>query len=287
MARIKSRVVIRKTKPRSAPQNENAFLQHLRTSLIALGFLTGAALLLLCVFLWRSGWFAQKADMAAASLLDLTRRAGFAVNDILVEGRSQTDRDEILNILAIQKGAPILGFDPHKALENLSAITWVKSGVVERRLPGTIFVRLNERAPIAIWQMDKKLKLIDAEGHVLRGVDADEKIALPLVVGDGANKNAAALLEALAPYPALAIKAATRVSNRRWNLLLDNNITIKLPENDMESALARLDKTVHEQDLLKRDIIGLDLRQEDRMIVETSKEIDPPTKVPKIAPPTM
>lgn len=289
MATLKRRVVVQRSKARVAPPRPHEFITYLRNSAVALGFFFSAALLVLFVWLWRTGWVKETSEAITTSLLNLTRRAGFAVNDILVEGRSATDTNEILGQLAIEKGAPILGFDPHAALERLSAIPWVKSGVVERRLPNTLFVRLTEREPIAIWQIEKKLKLIDREGHMLREVGTDETLNLPLVVGAGAEKQAADLLGQLAAFPALAghVRAATRISDRRWNLLLSHDITAKLPEDGLGAALEKLNQMVRDEAILDRAILGLDLRQPDRMIVETDKDIAPAKPLPAIAPPKM
>ena len=40
----------------------------------------------------------------------------------------------------------------------------MRSAAIERRLPGTLFVRLVERHPLAVWQHDGKQELIDRDG---------------------------------------------------------------------------------------------------------------------------
>ncbi len=210
--------------------------------------------------------------------LELTRRAGFSVEDILVEGRNQTDKDLIVSVLQVEKGSPILAFNPHDALKRLGDISWVKNGVVERRLPSTIFVRLYEREPIALWQNNKITKLIDREGHILRDLGRDETPGLPLVVGDGANIHAADLLAQILRYQAILapLRAAVRVSNRRWDLHMTNNILIKLPEENLNEALQRLNEAITQERILDRDIAAVDLRIQDRMIIETTQTIEPP-----------
>lgn len=281
--KLKRRVVIRRTQSRKPARGQFSAWQ-IRAALVA-------GLLFLAVgcfgglfWLWHSGWFAKQGDLLAHKGLDLTRRAGFAVSDILIEGRNQTDQAQILAVLEAQKGAPILGFDPQMALTKLQTLPWVKSGVVERRLPGTIFVRLKEREPMAIWQHDNQLKLIDRDGHVLRDVTANETLALPHVVGEGAEKHAADLLSQLANAPVVlgVTRAAVRVSDRRWDLHMVNGIVVKLPEEHAENALSQLSKLIQDQNILDRHIVGLDLRLPDRMIVETDKAIETPKKPPHI-----
>jgi cell division protein FtsQ len=167
-----------------------------------------------------------------------------------------------------------LKFDPHEALQRLTAISWVKSGTVERRLPSTIYVKLLERTPIAIWQNNRRFYLIDQEGHVLREAGADENLALPRVVGVGAEKEAADLLSQLVVQPTIfpQVRAAVRVGQRRWDLHMQNKVVVKLPEDGMAQALNRLSHLINDQRVLERDITTLDLRLPDRMTVETPEQ---------------
>lgn len=283
---MKRKVVIRRAKPRPAPRSTES-VWNWRATVVAgsvffiLGVLVGG------LVLWRSGWFQKQADVIVASGLEMTRKAGFSVEDILVEGRNQTDKDLIVSVLQVEKGSPILAFNPHDALKRLGDISWVKSGVVERRLPNTIFVRLNEREPIALWQNNKIIKLIDREGHALRDLAKDEAPSLPLVVGAGANKHAADLIAQLLQYQAILtpLRAAVRVSDRRWDLHMANDVIVKLPEENVGTALQRLNKAITQEQIFDRSVTALDLRLPDRMIVETPDPIEqpkPPKSVPKI-----
>ncbi len=281
---MKRKVVIRRSKPRPAPRSTETVWNWRSTALAASVFLV-LGLLVSGLLLWRSGWFQKQAELITASSLELTRKAGFSVEDILVEGRSQTDKEQIVSVLQVEKGSPILAFNPHDALKRLGDISWVKSGVVERRLPSTIFVRLYEREPIAIWQNKHIIKLIDAEGHVLRDLGDDEPVRYPLVVGEGANTHVAELLIQLRQYPSVLtpLTSAVRVSNRRWDLHMNNNIIVKLPEENVAAALDRLYKAITEQHIMERNIVALDLRLPDRMIIETNDPIEQP-KATKSAP---
>ncbi len=283
---MKRKVVIRRAKPRPAPRSSESTWSW-RTTLFAGGVFLVLGLLVSGMLLWRSGWFQKQADLMVASGLEMTRKAGFSVENILVEGRNQTDKDLIVSVLqgGIETpivGSPILAFNPHDALKRLGDISWVKSGVVERRLPSTIFIRLYEREPIALWQNNKVIKLIDREGHALRDIGKEEAPSLPLVVGEGANTHAADLIAQLLQYQSILtpLRAAVRVSNRRWDLHMTNNIVVKLPEENLGTALQRLNKAIAEQHIFDRNIVALDLRLPDRMIVETTETIEQP-KAPK------
>lgn len=210
----------------------------------------------------------EAADRALAASAAL----GLVVDDIEVEGRETTDAATIMAALAARRGTPILAVSPSRAKEQLESLPWVRSAAIERRLPGTIFVRLVERHPLAVWQHAGKQELIDREGAVIPVQDLSRFARLPTVVGDDAASHAAALLEMLAHEPGLAarVTAAVRVDTRRWNLRIDNAIDVLLPEESPGAAWARLAALERTSSVLKHDIQTVDMRLPDRLVVRAA-----------------
>jgi cell division protein FtsQ len=153
----------------------------------------------------------------------------------------------------------------------------VKRAEIARRLPDVIFVRVEERAPLALWQHDGQIVLIDTDGAVIQRDELGEFARLPMVVGEDAPAHAAELIGLLGTFPEIAgkLEAAVRVSARRWNLRLNNGIDVRLPETGLAPALARLDDLQREKDILDRDVIAVDLRVPDRLIVRIDPEAAP------------
>jgi len=205
---------------------------------------------------------------------------GLTVGDIRVEGRETTDRETILEALAAGPGTPILAVNPTRAKEQLEALPWVRTAVIERRLPGTLYVRLVERRPLALWQHGGKLDLIDREGAVIPVSRLDRFAKLPMVVGEGAASHAAELLEMLASEPDLAarVTAAVRVGDRRWNLRIDNAIDVLLPSDEAASAWSQLARLERSTTILKREVQTIDMRLPDRLVLRVSPE--PPKEAP-------
>ena len=61
------------------------------------------------------------------------------------------------------------------------------------------------------------------------------------------------------------------MSGRRWTLKLDG-VDVRLPEADPAAALARLVRFEREAGLLEKDIIAVDLRMPDRLVVRLTEE---------------
>lgn len=211
---------------------------------------------------------------APRQLLEASAVLGLRVADIRVEGRETTDSETILQALGARPGTPILAVDPMHAKQQLEALPWVRSAVIERRLPDTITVRLVEREPMALWQHGGKIELIDRSGAVIPVTRLDRFAKLPIVVGEDAAGHAAELLAMLAGEPELAtrVTAAVHVGGRRWNLRLDNLIDVLLPSDDPAAAWADLARLQRDGAILKRDVQSIDMRLPDRLVVRVAPE---------------
>jgi len=226
-------------------------------------------------------WYLQRSGVADAALAraeaTLARNAvalHLTVQSVEVEGRERADRQAILDALAVRRGTPILTVDLEVARTRLEAIPWVHSAAVERLLPDTIYVRLVERQPIALWQHHGKFDLIDQDGAVIPNARVEDFPRLLQVVGDGAPEAAADLLDLLSGEPDLArhVSAAVRFGARRWNLALDNGVEIDLPENAADAAWHRLAALDRSNRLLERDITAVDMRLPDRLVLRVSPD---------------
>ncbi len=221
---------------------------------------------------WTSGTAGTAWENATDRFHASTARAGLAVNEVLLKGRKEADREKILAALGVERGTPILAFDPHAARVALEAMPWVAAASVERRLPDTIFISIVERAPMALWQHDHTLRLVDAEGTVLSETGLERWRDLPLLVGADAPKRGKELLALLAAEPLIGerVEAAILVGGRRWDLKLDNGVDVRLPEKDVAAALRQLATVQQTNKVLERDIVAVDLRVPDRLTVQTS-----------------
>jgi cell division protein FtsQ len=218
------------------------------------------------------GFGATLGDLSAAAL-STTAALGLVVADIEVEGRQTTDRETIIAALGAHAGSPILAVSPTHAREQLESLPWVRSAAIERRLPGTLYVRLTERKPLAVWQHDGNQELIDFDGAVIPVKDLSRFAKLPTVVGgDAARRGAAELIALLANEPDLAprVTAAILVGERRWNLRIDNAIDVLLPEVDAAAAWTKLAQLERDNRLLQHDVQTIDLRLPDRLVLRVN-----------------
>jgi cell division protein FtsQ len=204
----------------------------------------------------------------------MTAASGLRVTDIVIEGRENTPETLLRSAIGINKGDAILGFSLEDTRARIETIPWVEHATVERRLPGTVVINLQERRPFAIWQNQGKFVLVDRTGQVVTNQDVAQFKHLPLIVGQGAPGAAKDLLDALRERPALAekIAASVRVGERRWNLRMNNGTDVMLPEGHEVVALDRLIRLQQEQAVLDRPLAAIDLRLPDRLVFRPRPE---------------
>ncbi|HEY5347185.1 MAG TPA: cell division protein FtsQ/DivIB, partial [Rhizomicrobium sp.] len=125
-----------------------------------------------------------------------------------------------------------------------------------------IFVTLVEKRPFALWQSPKGLAVVERGGGLITYQDVEHFARLPKLVGDGAPEQAADIVDAVGTHRAISarIKAYERVSQRRWNLILDDGVVVKLPETGWQAQLDVLDHLIIDKGILERDVTEIDLR---------------------------
>ena len=202
----------------------------------------------------------------------ITARTGFAVDEIRVSGHHETSEIDIVEQLGLDGWTSLIGFDPDAARSRIAQLPWVQSAAVRKVYPDTIEVRVEERQAFAIWQRDHDLLFVEQDGDNIAPFSERARTALPLIVGDGAPKAAPGFIDKVQALPELAarVKGYVRVADRRWDIRLENGITVKLPQEGEDQALAELARIERESGLFSRDITSIDMRQSGRMVVQLS-----------------
>ncbi|MDZ7824553.1 MAG: cell division protein FtsQ/DivIB [Ahrensia sp.] len=162
-----------------------------------------------------------------------------------------------------------MSIDAAEAKLSLSKLPWVESARISKIYPDKLEIEIEERAAFALWQQGEAVTVIQADGKVIGGYAADARLAaLPLLVGKGAEEEGRVFIDQVARYQDVAarVKAYIRVGTRRWDLRLDNGMTIRLPASGVDHALGRLTAMQAELGVFERDLAAIDLRVSDRTV---------------------
>ncbi len=210
-------------------------------------------------------WAKDARDAAANSL-------GFGIATVSVSGAKEISRAQVLTTAGVTRRASLLFFDADTARARLLANPWIGDAAVLKLYPNRLQITITERKAFALWQKDGRVSVIAADGTVLEAFVDPRYLTLPLVVGEGAERQAKSFLATLERYSDIRskVRASVLVAQRRWDLRLNDDIEVKLPESGVAPALGRLAALDRDNKLLTRDITAVDLRLPDRVTVKLS-----------------
>ena len=141
-----------------------------------------------------------------------------------------------------------------------------------RQYSGVVNVRILERIPFVVWDRDGRAPVVvDIDGDIIPNVAASQFKKLLVVHGVAAPHHASDLMRMVMVEPNVAkyIKGAEWIGDRRWDLITVMKTRIHMPEKDMGFALSRLAKAENNNKILSRPLLSIDLRGEDRIIIES------------------
>lgn len=198
---------------------------------------------------------------------------GYAIHEVAISGNFHLGNGDILNAMEVHKGDSLFMLNVAELRQRLLSSAWIKEANVIKSYPDRLIVEIKEKSPFAIWKKNNHLLLIERGGKPIARYTS-RYAHLPQVVGEGANDRAAAMLSLLAQVPALKNRyvALVRVGGRRWDVHLKNGILLRLPEQDVEGALAKLVALDRKTQILSRQVKAVDLRLKDRTIVGLNKD---------------
>lgn len=214
-----------------------------------------------------------RADMLKTSVANFVdgRIAAVGVNlqKMRLVGVSEAASADIKKALTFERGQPIALMDLEKVRQDVEAVGWVKSAIVRRQFPDGLIITVTERPRLAVWQHNNRVVVIDDKGQIIPEANAHTFTDLPLIVGEGANEQAAQVLELLRARPELLTRteALIRVNTRRWDVRLKNGAIIKLPALNEDEALNRLDALIVQKRILDQGFAVIDLLDPNTLVV--------------------
>lgn len=224
----------------------------------------------------------ERRDAIAATYAEIRRgieeRPEFMVTLMAIDGGGGEVAEDIRDIVPLD--FPLSSFDLDlpaiKArIEELDAVASVQ---VRVRAGGVLQIDVVERQPAVVWRGPEALELLDAEGHRVVPIAARaDRADLPLLAGEGASlavPEALAILEAAEPL-APRLRGLLRVGMRRWDVVLDRDQRILLPEDRPVEALMQVLALDGARDLLARDVTVIDMRNPARLTLRLGPDARP------------
>ena len=266
--RVTTAIVRSSPRKRKASGRANIFAQAME-SLRACFSLRHPAMWILFIVLMAAliagGYVTRAGEAWRHTVNTVMTDAGFGIGSVSITGNKRTDPRDILAALGLTPGQSIFGADIHAARQRLLSLEWVADAEVRRQYPDSITVTIVEKAPFALWETPNGTYLVERSGRTIGLFDPKSFPHLPAIAGDGAPGAAADLVEAVVAHRAVAARVVgyQRVSDRRWNLILNGDVVVELPEEDWQKELDVLEHLIVDKAIMERDIAEIDLRMRD------------------------
>lgn len=193
---------------------------------------------------------------------------GLGIDRVEIKGQSETSEIDVLEKLALGAFPSIVTLDVKDARERIESLPWVREVTLRKIYPSTLQVDLKERTPYAVWQRPGGFALIEKGGRIISSEVDARYASLPRVVGEGADLRAEEFIALMDEFPSLRprVKAGVLVSNRRWNVILNNGVEIMLPEEDPSDALIQAVALDDGHGVFSREIAAIDMRLPSRLV---------------------
>jgi cell division protein FtsQ len=212
----------------------------------------------------------------ASVVEQIAARPEFAVRGVAVFGGSDELQAEVRRALDIQPGMSSLKLDVEELRRRVEALGAVDKATVQFDPQGTLRIAVVERIAVVLFRRaDGVLVMLDKGGVEIgpAGPRADHP-ELPVILGAGAQDRVGEVLALLGGAPGIVprLRALVRVGKRRWDLVLDRDMLIKLPETGSVEALSRIMALHYGEELLDRDIAVIDMRLPERPALRMKPE---------------
>lgn len=214
-------------------------------------------------------------EAVAETRASIEERPEFMVKLMAIDGANGPLAADIRAVLPFELPQSSFDLDLAALRSQVVELAGVKAANVRIRPGGVLHVDVVPRIPVAVWRTADGLALVDEGGVFVAQVAArGEYQQLPLIAGDGASDVVPEALQLMHVAQALGgrVRGLVRMGERRWDLVLDRDQRILLPETGARAALERVIALENAQQVLTRDVVQIDMRLGKRPTIRMSDE---------------
>lgn len=203
----------------------------------------------------------------------MEERPEFMVKQMRIQGTSEPVDKLVREALSLTFPVSSFRLDLETLKTTVEKIEAVETVSLLVGAQGVLEIGIVERVPSVVWRSSEGLILLDISGQKSGRISSRlDRADLPLITGVGVEQN---IPEALAIFNKLRpvygrIRGLSWMGERRWDVVLDRNQILKLPEDKPIEALGRIFALHRAQDILNRDIVVVDIRDGRKPILQLS-----------------
>ncbi len=194
----------------------------------------------------------------------------FNLINIEINNLNNLNELDVLSYFDEYKGKSIFLIPIKRIAKDMQLNKWIKELNIQSDYKNTIKVFIEEEQPLGVYIYNNQRILFSKNQVLLKTLTNKEEFnELINFYGQNSINNSKALISIIENYLIRDVKKAIFIENRRWDLLLKNNILLKMPEKNMINALKnynKIYKNVSNKDL--KDIESIDLRINNQAIIK-------------------
>jgi len=184
------------------------------------------------------------------------------IKNIQVRNTKVIDETLLIKKLSYLIGKNIVFIDKDKIKSTIMEFDFVSSFQLKKIYPQTLEVIIDEKKPVAIYMDGKKKLLISDKGKMISYIEVKEFSNLPIIFGKRIKfKNFFNDLENI-NFPIDEIKTLHYLDIGRWDIVLKNEITIKLPKENYRDILQKFLLIYNDSDFEKYKIFDYRIKNQ-------------------------
>ncbi|XGA08283.1 MAG: FtsQ-type POTRA domain-containing protein [Wolbachia endosymbiont of Xenopsylla cheopis] len=201
-------------------------------------------------------------------LSDILVNWGLGIDVISLQGNHFVSKKEALKF--IDKSKPILFISLPKIKRNIELSSrWIKDVDVQRILPNTIVISIEEHKPFAIWHHDNQFSVIDSTGYVI--INDYYVGELVSIFGNDALSGLDFVKTVVNSSTDLSRQISSFNYIQGWNIIFNNGLEVRLSQDSQNDAWNCLKKLHDELNVMKSNWKAIDLRTQNKIFIKKKK----------------
>ena len=218
--------------------------------------------------------FLKIENLLISTIENLSYNFNYTLQNYDIEGLNNIKEEEILKIIKPFMNSSIFLLPLRNISNSIFENNWVKTLKLKIDYKNKIFIEITEFIPIGIYFFNNSKYYFNSKGKIIDYVNSKNYYSSTLItfVGESSTINAYSLLEILHKFEKnfnKKIMRATFIENRRWNLLLEGSLLLKLSETDIKQSIEnyiKLTNNLSYNNLI--DVRMIDLRDSQKAVIE-------------------
>ncbi|MFT5344149.1 MAG: cell division protein FtsQ [Paracoccaceae bacterium] len=206
---------------------------------------------------------------------NIQERPEFMVSLMAIDGAGLNLAEDIRQVVPLDFPISSFDMDLEQIRNMIAGLAPVKTASVRIRPGGVLQIDVTERLPVVVWRDRSGIALLDETGtYVDEVLRRTARVDLPLIAGNGADQHVTEALALIAATGPLSdrVRGLVRIGERRWDVVLDRDQRILLPVDNPVRALEHVIALNQARDMLKRDLVVVDMRIAARPTIRMSPE---------------